>query len=104
MLVHALACVSLLIWLYLVLARGGFWRVRRLLRAVDLSKAQGKRISVVIPARDEADVIGPSIASLLRHEHVSAVQIFLVDDSSSDGTADVAEAAAREAGLSEKLT
>ena len=69
-----------------------------------MSKAQGKRISVVIPARDEADVIGPSIASLLRHEHVSAVQIFLVDDSSSDGTADVAEAAAREAGLSEKLT
>ena len=47
------------------------------------------RIAVVIPARNEADVIARSIASLLGQGGVEDLHIFLVDDNSSDGTGDV---------------
>ena len=55
-------------------------------------------IAVVIPARDEADVIGSTIQSLLEQTGEESLHIFVVDDHSSDGTADVAREAARRAG------
>ncbi len=45
-------------------------------------------IAVIIPARNEADVIGRSITSLLRQSCADALHIFVVDDNSTDGTAD----------------
>ena len=50
-------------------------------------------VTVVIPARNEADGIAETIGSLLRQDYAGAVQIILVDDDSSDGTADVARQA-----------
>ena len=49
---------------------------------------------MVIPARNEADGIGETIGSLLRQDYPGAFTIILVDDDSSDGTADVARQAA----------
>ncbi len=49
-------------------------------------------IAVVIPARNEADVIGRAIVSLVRQEE-HELHIFVVDDHSSDGTAEAAQAA-----------
>lgn len=46
-------------------------------------------MTVVIPARDEATRIGPAIESVLRHA-TTPVRVVVVDDGSSDGTADVA--------------
>ncbi len=51
-------------------------------------------IAVIIPARNEADVIGKSVASLLQQNGVDALRIFVVDDNSTDGTAEAARAAA----------
>ena len=48
-------------------------------------------ITVVVPARDEADRIGPVLAALRGAARVRSV--IVVDDGSSDGTADVAAAA-----------
>jgi hopene-associated glycosyltransferase HpnB len=53
-------------------------------------------IAVIIPARNEADVIGRSIASLLRQRDVAKLRIFVVDDHSSDGTAEAVRRAAEE--------
>ncbi len=53
----------------------------------------GSRVAVIIPARDEADVIGPSIQSLLQQNYPGLLQIFVVDDHSTDETATVAKIA-----------
>jgi hopene-associated glycosyltransferase HpnB len=95
-------------WLYLVLGHGGFWRVSRLTppaTASDASPVSVPRISViaVVPARDEADVVGRCVTSLLHQQGVQ-IKIVLVDDGSSDGTADAARRAAETAAMTEKLT
>lgn len=51
-------------------------------------------IAVVIPARNEASFIGRSIASLLHQSCVDTLQIFVVDDNSTDGTAEAVQCAA----------
>lgn len=48
-------------------------------------------ISVVVPARDEATRIGPLLAALV--DAPGVVEVIVVDDESTDGTADVARAA-----------
>lgn len=53
--------------------------------------APGPSVSVVVPARDEAARIGPCLASLLADPGVA--EVLVVDDQSTDGTAEVAEAA-----------
>lgn len=89
----AAGVLSLLIWAYLVLARGGFWRIRPAEPAPD-GKPNPVRIAVIIPARNEADVVGLAIRSLLRQNGHNTLQIFLVDDASTDGTAHAARTAA----------
>jgi len=49
---------------------------------------KGLDVSVVIPARDEAARIGPCLAGLAEDPDVA--EVIVVDDRSSDGTADVA--------------
>ena len=100
----ALAALSLLIWIYLLLARGGFWRVSQQLAKTQSRVVAAKRVAVVIPARNEADVIGESITSLLEQEFPAPLDIFLVDDSSTDGTANAARRAAERAGQPGRLT
>lgn len=51
------------------------------------------RVSVLLPARDEAARIGPCVRSLLRQEGVD-LELLVLDDGSADGTADVVRAAA----------
>jgi hopene-associated glycosyltransferase HpnB len=80
-----LACLSLLIWLYLVLAHGRFWSsTPELPPAVP---AELPDVDIVVPARDEAETIGPVIASLLAQNYAGRFRVILVDDNSTDGTA-----------------
>jgi chlorobactene glucosyltransferase len=51
-------------------------------------------VSVLIPARNEADVIGRTVNQLLRQEP-ALVELLVLDDESTDGTAEVAMAAAQ---------
>ena len=53
-------------------------------------------LSVVVPAHNEAHRLGASLARLLEWlpAHVQSFEIVVVDDGSTDGTADVARAAA----------
>jgi hopene-associated glycosyltransferase HpnB len=86
--------LCVIIWLGILFARGRFWIVQRL-EAEVASAAETGLIAVVIPARNEADVIGSAVGSLLQQSCVGSMRLFLVDDGSSDGTA----AAARDAAL-----
>lgn len=51
-------------------------------------------VSVLIPARNEAHRIGPTIASIIAQDCASITEIIVLDDESTDGTADVVLAAA----------
>lgn len=99
----ALAALPLLIWIHLLLFRGGFWRLDYRL-AVPSGPAQARRIVVVIPARDEADLIGDTVGALLSQHYAGAIHIVLVDDASTDGTAAAAARAAEDCGSAGRLT
>ena len=97
-----LAILIVLIWLYLLLFHGRFWRIRPF-QLPHLHSAIKARVAVVIPARNEADVIGRAVSSLLRQEFDGDLRIFVVDDNSNDGTANVVRAAAGMLALAEKV-
>jgi hopene-associated glycosyltransferase HpnB len=87
-----IALLSLLVWLYLFFAHGRFW-----LSAPELPPAVPEEcpdVDIVVPARDEAETIGPVIGSLLAQDYRGRVRVILVDDNSTDGTAALAGTAA----------
>ena len=59
---------------------------------------------MIIPARNEADVVGRAIRSLLQQTGPQKIHIFLVDDASTDGTAQAARAAAIAKDQTQNLT
>ena len=84
--------VPLLAWLYLLFGRGFFWMTReRDDRDAPLPETWPSVVAVV-PARDEADVIARSVGSLLAQDYKGSFRVILVDDQSSDGTAEIARA------------
>lgn len=88
-----IAGLSLAIWLVLIVARHGFWLAReRDTRDLPAEPVQWPDVVAVVPARDEADVIARSIGSLATQDYPGRFQVILMDDSSSDGTADIARA------------
>ncbi|MGC2744790.1 MAG: glycosyltransferase, partial [Candidatus Angelobacter sp.] len=101
----AAGVLSCFIWAYLVLARGGFWRIHPVAPPEQsLGNSNPVRIAVIIPARNEADVVGRAIQSLLQQSGPNTLHIFLVDDGSTDGTAQAARAASMSAGQAQNLT
>jgi glycosyltransferase involved in cell wall biosynthesis len=52
------------------------------------------RVTVLVPARNEAERIGPTLAAALASSHVPSLEILVLDDGSTDGTADVVAALA----------
>jgi len=76
------ATCSLGAWLYLLTARGGFWRISA--PAKPSRVGVGPSVCVIIPARNEEFVVGQAIASL------RPWRVILVDDHSSDRTAEEA--------------
>jgi hopene-associated glycosyltransferase HpnB len=100
-----LALLPLAIWIFLILGRGMYWRAaERDDGAQPPEPAAWPPVAVVVPARDEADVIARSIGSLLAQDYPGALRIILMDDGSSDGTARVAAEAAAELGRADILT
>jgi hopene-associated glycosyltransferase HpnB len=89
------AAAILAIWLYLLLFRGGFWREFAGHREQPPEPPYATaRVVAVVPARDEAEVVGRAVGSLATQRAPGYFHIILVDDNSSDGTAGIAAAAA----------
>ena len=81
-----IVALSLAVWTYLCVAHGGFWRSRPELPPDEPLHCPG--VDIVVPARDEAQSIAPVVASLLAQDYRGEFRLILVDDNSSDGTAD----------------
>jgi len=92
--------------MYLLLARGFFWRVSRLLgpQSSAVAAAAGRSVIAVVPARNEADGIGRAAGSLLAQTLAAPIHVIVIDDGSTDGTAAEARKAGEAAGAGGRLT
>ncbi|KAF0115702.1 MAG: Squalene-phytoene synthase [Rhodospirillaceae bacterium] len=93
-----LAVVSCCIWGGLLLFRRRFWQAEERLQIEDAvgtpHGGEWPEVVVVIPARDEAEVIGISLPTVLRQDYPGRLRVIVVDDNSRDGTGEAARAAA----------
>ena len=96
----------LAIWLYLLVARGGFWLAAERDDGSPAAVMPGgsPAVTAVIPARDEAACIGETVASLLAQDYPGELRVVVVDDNSRDGTGQVARDAAAKLGKTDRLT
>src|SRR6202034_1021429 len=97
----SVATLTAVIWSYLALARGSFWRMKNAQPDAGDEAGLSGGVVAVIPARNEAALIGPVVTSLLNQR--VAMPVLLVDDESTDGTADVARRAAEKTGKADAL-
>ncbi|MBQ1121926.1 glycosyltransferase [Streptomyces smyrnaeus] len=90
---------SLAAWAWLLMGQGLFWRtdVRMPPSPADGEPASWPSVAVVVPARDEADVLPKTLPTLLAQDYPGHARILLVDDGSGDGTGALARELARDA-------
>ncbi len=96
-----LSLLSLLIWLVLIWGWGNFWQCDQKLEDVQDSSMASypsvcPSVCIVIPARNEADLLPTTLRSLKVQSYQGNFQIILVDDQSTDGTADIAKQVAED--------
>ncbi|MEJ2184708.1 MAG: glycosyltransferase [Gemmatimonadota bacterium] len=91
--------IALLPWavLLLVVLPMGFWRRPRLVDGSADSPPDAPLVSVIVPARDEAENISGCLGSLLQSGWPD-YEIIVLDDRSRDGTREIAEALAEQTG------
>jgi hopene-associated glycosyltransferase HpnB len=97
-----LSAIPLAIWVYLLVARGYFWRVSE----DDLGPKRLEdwpRVVAIVPARNEARTISQAVSSLAKQNYPGEFSIIVVDDHSEDGTAALAQQAANESGASQRV-
>jgi hopene-associated glycosyltransferase HpnB len=76
--------LSVVIWVWLLVGHGAFWRSGPVLGAAYPTRPL--KVTVVIPARDEAEHIADTLRSLLIQQFNGELKIVMIDDNSSDGT------------------
>ncbi|MGH9668204.1 MAG: glycosyltransferase [Bryobacteraceae bacterium] len=97
--------LTLAVWIYLLAARGGFWRTpEKPASGTDSGIGPLPGIVAIVPARNEAHSVGRAIASLTAQDYPGRFHVVLVDDDSSDGTAGLAGEAAERQGAGDRLT
>ena len=109
MILTSVAVLALAIWIHLAIGRGGFWRGRENDRALhrhraDRQSAEWPRVVAIIPARNEAELVGTTVSSLLNQRYPGTLSVIVVDDHSDDGTAGEATRAASDANAADRLT
>ena len=65
------ASIALVVWLYLLFARGAFWRCGERDDSAPAGLTVWPRVAAIVPARNEADCIGDSIGSLLGQDYAA---------------------------------
>jgi glycosyltransferase involved in cell wall biosynthesis len=69
----------------LLAGRGRFWQVSHAVTDLKLSLTSAPRVAVVVAARNQADVVGRAIRSLVEQDYAGRLQTFVVDDHSPTG-------------------
>jgi hopene-associated glycosyltransferase HpnB len=89
-----IGAVVVIVWVVLLLLRGGFWRADQRLPREVASRAAWPAVVAIIPARNEAATIGEVVRAHRASDYPGGYPVIVVDDGSADGTG----ALAREAG------
>ncbi len=91
MLALSIACaVAAVAWTYLVAGHGGYWRTSEWLPPLSRDPDTWPDVVAVVPARNEAEMLPATLPALLGQQYPGALTVVVVDDHSSDGTAEVA--------------
>ncbi|MEH2014155.1 glycosyltransferase [Nostoc sp.] len=101
--VLGLMLLSLTIWLGLLCFWGQFWRTDQQLEVAETQLQSLPMVCAVVPARNEAELLPTTLRSLLLQDYPGTLKVFLVDDRSTDGTANFAEGVAHTLGKPEQL-
>jgi hopene-associated glycosyltransferase HpnB len=97
--------LSSLSWIYLLVFRGQFWRCDQQLDASSQKTlSQWPSVCVIVPARNEASMLPQSLQSLLNQDYPGEFRVLLVDDQSTDGTAEIARTVAQACDREKSLT
>ena len=92
--VLGLMLLSLTIWLGLLSFWGQFWRTDEQLEVRETQLESLPAVCAVVPARNEAQLLPTTLRSLLLQDYPGSFNVFLVDDRSTDRTANFAEGVA----------
>ncbi|MDQ3764283.1 MAG: glycosyltransferase [Actinomycetota bacterium] len=103
-LLEGLATASAAAWAYLLVGHGSFWLTSTRMPADPPEPHYWPSVGVIVPARDEAAVLPETLPTLLEQDYPGQLAVWLVDDSSSDGTAELAHTYAERAGRRPSLT
>ncbi|MEH2008849.1 glycosyltransferase [Nostoc sp.] len=101
--VLGLMLLSLTIWLGLLYFWGQFWRTDQQLEIGETPLKSLPVVCAVVPARNEAELLPTSLRSLLLQDYPGSFNVFLVDDRSTDRTANFAEGVAHAVGKPQQL-
>ncbi|MDP9127905.1 MAG: glycosyltransferase [Pseudomonadota bacterium] len=85
-----LCCLSLSGWLYLAFFRGAFWQLTMDDAPEAFEPSVWPSLDVIVPARNEADMLPQTLPSLLAQDYPGTWRILVVDDHSDDNTSKVA--------------
>ncbi len=97
-----LSAVSLGIWIFLWVGWGGFWKIEK--NSVPDEVCSWPSVAVIIPARNEAEVLPATLPSVLSLDYPGEFAVVLVDDGSADGTTEIAQRISSEVGRESSLT
>ena len=82
--------IALVGWVWLALARGGYWRTDIRLPEVGADPSTAwPSVAIIVPARDEVEVLPRSIPSLLDQDYPGRFRVIVADDNSTDGTGEL---------------
>ncbi|MBD2185107.1 glycosyltransferase [Aerosakkonema funiforme] len=95
--------LSLIIWVVLLCFWGQFWRSDERLDVQDKEPEKWPTVCAVIPARNEAEMLPATMRSHFLQNYPGSFAIVLVDDNSTDNTANVALNIAQELNKSQQL-
>jgi hopene-associated glycosyltransferase HpnB len=99
MLALSIACTAAAVaWAYLVLGHGRFWLAGEWLPPRRAEPDRWPDVVAVVPARNEAAMLPATLPTLLGQDYPGALSVNLVDDCSTDGTAEAAAKIGLEAG------
>ncbi len=103
-----LTAVAAMVWVGLLLLWGKFWRADQRLDSEMIDQMPSPdvwpSVAVVIPARNEAELIGKAMRSHLTQNYRGQLSILLVDDKSTDSTAQIAAQTTETSNRTDTLT
>jgi len=97
------AWLAAVAWVGLVVARGQFWDARSDRLADPIPGGDAPDVHAIVPARNEGDVIGRTVAAVLEQQYPGRFNVTVVDDRSEDETANEVALAAVRSGAEHRL-